>query len=639
MGPIGSEHDLSAQQKKTLAKVKTAWDAGEKLHRQLRPRWEVFYGLSRNYRKLQSAFAQATNSRDRDTVMDEFRRVFGTDLFIPYVFTVIETNIPRIFSSTPQMSVLPLEEDAVLACGRLKHLYKRDADKINYETTLQEVARSGLRYGLGVQKTHWGEDYKTRPVVESRLLGLGSKTEMKKQLVHAGPQAEAWDIFDLRWDPAAKNIETAGYVIFRSWRSTEYVKERVEEGRRLRLEGKTSGWVELDMEKIAALGSESGRGSVWSGRMEAAGIGEYDTGGNRLHEVWEFHDGENVYTVLDGTLPVQEARNPYFHCEIPAQIYRPTLVEHEFVGIGEVEPLAHLQYELNTMRGQRRDAATLAMQRGYFYQVGTLDPSKMLTGAGVFNAVFGDPKDVIQPMPFTDIPQSGVSEEEALKADIELTSGMSESAIGSGGESTATGTQLVQQAANLRVRQKTKNLAKQIVGPAAQQWLEMYRQHILEEGDGREVRTESPGSTEGFTFISVGPEDVQAKVEVFPDETTMEPDNPQQKRADARELATALAPFAEQLDTGALIKYLLTQYGIEAPDEWIKPPEPAGPDPEAIVSAIGESLKGAGIPDQIVEAVLEEAHSKLQAAQPEEGGGEEQKPAAPEAAATPSGGQ
>jgi hypothetical protein len=608
---IGSEQDLTDAQRKTLGRVKAKWDAAEKLHSQLRPKWEVFYGLSRNYRRLQSARAQATTPRDQDTVMESFRRVFGTELFVPYVYTVIETVVPRICTSIPAVGVLPLEEDAIDSCGRLMHLYERDLRKIDYDTTYQEVVRSGLRYGLGVQKGYWSKEFKQRPKVTSRLLGVGSKVEVESVLTQDGPDAEAVDIFDFRWDPSAHDIASASYVIHRTWRDFAYIKARVQEGIERRAKGEAGGWLELELDKVKGLGSESAMGEAWSGRMEAAGLSSFDTAGERKHEVWEFHDGENVYTVLDRTLLVQEARNPYNHREIPFQIYRPTLIEHEFVGIGEVEPLAHLQFELNTMRGQRRDAATLAMERGYFYQVGTLDPNTLVTGAGAFNPVFGNPSESVQPMPFSDIPQSGVSEEEALKHDIELTSGISEAVIGSSGEETATGTQLVQAAANLRIKQKAQNGAKQVLKPMADQWLEMYRQHITDDSHTRSVRVPDAA---GYSFIKVTAKDVQANLEVAPDENP-EPDSAAQRRSDARELAVALAPFAEVLDMRQLIKHLLSEYGIENGDEWLKaaaPAAPAGPDAGAVAEGIGANLQRAGVEPQLIQDALGSTLQQLQ---------------------------
>jgi hypothetical protein len=591
---IGSEQDLTDEQKATLATVRRRFQAAERLHCQYRRRWEVFYGLSKNWRRLARAHAQATSARDRDTVMDEFRRTFGTELFIPYGYTVIETNVPGILSSDPTMRVRPLDEDAEPACEPIKRLYERDQKAIAYEMTLQEVVRSGLRFGIGVQKTYWEQVYR-----KPKMLGLGTKVvDGKPILVHQGPQAEAIDIFDWFWDPAAKNIKTCGYIVHRTWRDEEYIAKRV----------KTGKWNELDLERIKGMGSDSARGEVWAARMMAAGMTDFDTQGNRLHEVWEYHDGERVVTILDKCLVVQEAPNPFDHGELPFQIFRPTITEHEMVGTGEIEPIAHLQYELNTMRGQRRDAASLALNRGYFYQEGMLDPNNVVTGAGVFVPVLGPPSEAVQPMPFTDIPQSGVEEETALKADIERTSGYSDPADIT--NATATGTQTVQAAINLRIRQKAKNLGVDLLRPATSQWRELYRQNITSESQTATIRVDDDRTPNGYSFLKVGPKEVNANIEVSPVDGSTEADNLPQQRADALSLATALAPMLDVIDVAKLVKHVLIKFGVEQPDDWIQqaagPPQPGdpnapapGPDPAELVHALGQFLVGHGVDPQL----------------------------------------
>lgn len=633
MPGLAAEGDLSEDQKKVLAKVRSQWDAAEKLHAQYRPKWEVYYGLSRNYRRLQSQHAAAPTSNDKDTVMDEFRRVFGSELFVPYVFTVIETVLPRIFSDHPEMGIKPLNAAATEACEPVQRLYERDQAAGNTGITVQEVARSGLRYGIGIQKTYWDEVYKKGTKRKPRVLGLGTKEVEGLVCVHQRPMAEAVDIFDARWDPAAKNMGNCSYFIHRTWRTMQYIEERVEEGRQRRSKEMEGGWAELDLEKIKGLASESARGEAWQERMMAAGMSEYDVRGNQLHEVWEYHDRDNVYTVLDRQLVVSETRNPFDHGDLPFQIYRPTLMEQEFVGIGEAEPIAHLQYELNTMRGQRRDAATLALERGYFYQVGTLDPAQIVTGAGVFNPVFGNPSEIIQPMPFTDIPQSGVSEEEALKNDIELASGMSESVVGTGGEETATGTQLVQAAANLRITLKSKNLTEETIRPAAAQRLELYRQHLTDPQHKQTVRVEDDRTPTGYFFVDVGPEHVSADLEAIPVGSS-QPDDSTQKRTNAESLANALGPYMDELDKAQVLKYLLTEYGVENPEAWIV----RQPKPEAIIHSVGEAMAAHGVDEAEIPQILQAALQHLES-QPPPAEGEETQPAPPEGAPIPAGGQ
>ena len=461
MAPLGSKQDMSDEDKSLLEFIAGRKGAAEKLHRQYRPRWDIFYGLHRNYRKLRRGHSDATNQRDRDEVLREFQRVFGTELFIPYVFATIETVVPAVVSQNPRMLVRANKPEAEEHVKAMEQRFEYDQAEIDYDLTIQKVVRSGLKYGLGVQKTFWERDVRTGPYnTPGRLNRKKVVTKQGTIVLREGPQAEWVDIYDWFWDPAGSSIKTCGYAIHRTWRTQEYVKAR-----------SGNEWAELDLEKVKGLRKEGGDDAVWAGRRESLNLADSGVG-RALHEVWEYHDGSRVVTVLDQELIVQggeedrkkgKDRTPFFHQELPFQIYRPTLQEGEMVGIGEAEPIAHLQFELNEMRGQRRKAATLALNRGYFYQDGFLDPAEAMTGSGVFVPVTGDPRESIYAMPFEDLPASSVSEEQALKNDIELASGISDTVAGTAPQTsstTATGTQLIQAAANKRINQKSKNLSQ-----------------------------------------------------------------------------------------------------------------------------------------------------------------------------------
>ena len=89
----------------------------------------------------------------------------------------------------------------------------------------------------------------------------------------------------------------------------------------------------------------------------------------------------------------------------------------------------------------------------------------------------------------------------------------------------------------------------------------------------------------------------------------------------------AMAPFVDNVDVAAVLRYFLTQFGIDQPDELLKAP---GPEPEQIVDAIGKTMQEAGFPEDVIHQVLETALKRLEEEpepQPEE------KPAAPEGAA------
>jgi hypothetical protein len=608
---LTSVQDMNDEQKKLVEQVMNRFHEAQKWQRQYHPQWENLYGLWRSYRKLKKEHAGIATQRGRDELIRQYQSDSESfELFIPQAFAVVETVLPRILSNDPRMLVLPLDQPAEESAEPVKRLFERDQAAINYDIKLQGPARSGLIYGLGGQKNFWEKLYR-QGRTRKHLWGNVFFTKKGQRLIHDGPQAEPVDIWDLFWDPAGFDVKSCDYMIHRTWRSARYIMDKVASGQ----------WEEMSGELVNSLGTDNGRGEMWQPRWEAAGIGSYSAeGSNRLHEVLEYHDRDKVVTILDKQVLVQEMENPFNHGDLPFSIFRPTLAPNEFVGIGEIEPIAHLQAELNDLRTLRRDQARAAMGAGFFYSRGMIDPADMENvNARSYVPVLGDPADVVKPMPFHEIPSSSVTEEEAIKSDMERATGISEAVAGTGqvaSSTTATGTQLVQQAAEGRIKQKGKNLAKELIRPAAAQWLELYRQHV---SGSQDVRVDTPS---GYHWVKVKPKDVAANLEIVPEAGATEPENPAQKQQTFMNMIQALAPFAEQLDQGELLKRGLEMFGVPHPDKLIKEPEPEG---QEVVQVIGDYLAEAGVPPEIIHAAAKATLDDLMG-NPETGPAPEEQP-------------
>jgi hypothetical protein len=79
--------------------------------------------------------------------------------------------------------------------------------------------------------------------------------------------------------------------------------------------------------------------------------------------------------------------------------------------------MRHLQYEINTLRSQRRDAATLALMRTFAYNETAVDADDLVFGPNMAIPVSGDPRDFLYPIPIPELPGSSYREEEAIVAD------------------------------------------------------------------------------------------------------------------------------------------------------------------------------------------------------------------------------
>ena len=64
-----------------------------------------------------------------------------------------------------------------------------------------------------------------------------------------------------------------------------------------------------------------------------------------------------------------------WHKQLPFSAFRPTVSGIKTLdGIGEIEPLEDLIQEMDTLRSQRRDNATLVLQKTFAYMDGVVDP-------------------------------------------------------------------------------------------------------------------------------------------------------------------------------------------------------------------------------------------------------------------------
>jgi hypothetical protein len=526
---------------------------------------------------------------------------------------------PRLLMNNPRLKIKAREPKLTREQAEaVRMLFEERQNEVDYALSLIPVARRGLKYGLGVAKNFWETKTRTPLALEQgdmKARILGPYVKRREERIE-GPQTEDVEILDFFWDPAAKDIETARWVIHRTWRDTAYVRERIE----------MQQWLPVDMEKVGSMGPPNDRSSVFSDRSDA-GASDYSEKLPDMHEVWEWHDGNNVVTVLDGSLVVQHGESP-ISGDLPFSIFRPTLQENEFVGIGEIEPIVDLQRELNTMRSARLDNTMLLIQKAFIYAEGLVDPADLVIGPGRGIPVEGGAiDDVIKPIAFGEMPTAGYQEEAGLKADFEMATGLSETVAGSQGSGnaseTATGIQYVQAAANVRLELKTKLLAHECVKRDTRQWLALYREKTLLEP--QQVIIEDPKGETGFKAIEITGEDLDLVRAVDPEEDSLAPENAPEKKNNALALYNQVRgnPVVEQRPAA---RFLLDAFDVPNAEEWIIP-EQEQMSPQ-VAQVVGEAFKAtlmsAGMEEEQAEQVTLQAMQAAMQTTGVSGGAEDQ---------------
>lgn len=569
-------------------------------HRRWMSKANHYFALYRNYQDFKNAYNSTTSDRGRDRVWSDGEGEFGPEMFVPMCYSTVETVLPAMLSSNPEMTVLPRTMASEQNVANVKAQLQAQQEQIDYPLVLQTVGKDGLITGLGVTKTWWREEWKLRNQLYVDPMSGASMPRQAWRQVFDDPDCAAVDPFDFIVDPFASRIQEADGAFHRTWRSSRYVKRMADSGMWRNLQG-------ASMEDIKALADNRYYSEVWDQRRRIADRGYAGNGSPvgkaDIHEVLEFHDGDRIVTFLDRSLVVVSAPNPNWHGQLPFGCFRPTEVPHELHGIGEIEPIEQLQEELNTLRTQRRYNADLVLQRVFAYHEGLVEKEDIQFGPGYAIGVNGDPRELLFPIQVGDIPNSGYQEEDRIGNDIDRTSGISDTIAGAGlqGGETATGVQLVQSAASRRIEMKTRRMEKEIVAHDASQFVELSQQKVIAN---RSVRVPSPPQPDQperrWSWFTMGPAQLAGEFDLKPVENSMQPENVPQNRADAQ-MAMTLLGDRSAVDQQKLVEFVVGKLGIEDPQNFLAPPAPTVP------AGVLNRLAQRGIPDQVLAEALKEA--------------------------------
>lgn len=580
-----------------------------------RERCERFYKQYRGFRQFRADWIQG-GANDRDALLQEQKRVWGAQLHIPMSFRTIETIVPRAIAHMPKLLYHPRDEQWRKNVETVRLLINAQQSQITIDLPFQMVMRAGRIYGLGIGKTYWRTEVKSRRRMERHAL-IPSQLVLgksKPEVVFDDPMFEDVDPFDFMWDPYGYDPQTCEWMVHRRWLSTQAVMQRLESGTWATDSAKT-----LDAEKVHSL---SPRGNdkyseIWQQRMAESGFTSFQASraqGERPHEILEFHDGESVLTLLDRQVLVQSGENP---CgDMPFQCYRPTPLGHQMVGIGDLEPIEHLQRELDTLRSQRRDAATLALAGAYVFDDAAIDEEDLVFGPGAaIRATNANPKDALFPLPVKEVPGSAWQEEAAILRDLDAVPGMTDaldnrSAGGSEAGTTATEASLVQAALGRRIELSSRRFELEVVKPCASIFLYLDQRMITKKRPDLVVPSEQPG-TAGYDpdndgdlaagkwrFYPVGPGELLGDYEIEPDGGSMAARNVPQDRSDAAFILDKLS-HDWYMDPTKMRLRALELLGFKHPRSYLRDPTPSVP-----MAALRFLLEGGVDPNLLIQSVL-----------------------------------
>lgn len=437
-------------------------------------------------------------------VLEETNYPWQSNIWVPLSFSTIETVVPRLVSNRPQIDILPREPNDEKYAQLMGKVIDYQWDQMNMNVLLPEAVKEMCIYGTVILKAYWYKEESNvidKQMVDEQMPELGQVEVEENKTIYNAPKVEVVDLYDFFVDPKATTIDNAEWVIHRSMRSLDYLHEMMEDGKYKNiklLEDEASSFAGWDDEKQM--------------RRNTIGISmPVEQKNDKLIEILEYWTDERVVTVANRKIIIRDQENPFRHGKKPFIVCVDQKIPHEFYGMGELEPIETLQYELNDRRNQRMDNVTLILNRMWLVQNGkNVDEDELVSDAG--GVVHTDDPNAIQQLILPDVTSSSYQEETIIKSDIQQTSGVTDFTRGMSSDAlandTATGISLLQEASNARFRLKIQNIEDMMLKRLGEFMVSMNNQFLSEETTIRIV------GEEGKEFQTIKPEDIKGNFDV-----------------------------------------------------------------------------------------------------------------------------
>jgi hypothetical protein len=514
----------------------------------LQDKWDRFYELYRS----------STNANDG--------LPWQSNIFVPYVFSTVETIIPKLVSSRPKINIIPREESDVPYAKVQSLLIDYQWDQSKMDEILPDATRQALIYGTSILKVHWEkriETIKKEVPIDEEMPELGMTEVEVEEVVENHPVIELVDLYDFFWDPKGYSIETCSWVAHRIYRSYDYLLQMQKQGL----------YKNVTLLKDVAKKTYQGETDK-SFRNTSSDINDprtvsFNSENEDNIELIEYWENDRVIVIANREIIIRDDEKPFNHGCKPFVKFTDQSVPKEFCGIGEVEPIETLQNELNDLRNQRRDNVSLILNKMWKVKNGAdVDEDELVSDVG--GIVHTNDMDGVEPLYSPDIPNSSYREETLIKADIQQSSGITDYTKGTSSDAlaneTATGISLMQEAGNSRINLKMMNL-EIAIRKLGELIISLNNQFITDE---MAIRITGIGDLQ---WLTIKPEEVKDNFDVIVESGPRIAQNDAIARRQTLELFQMFAgdPDINQIE---LKRMVLEKFDTKNLDKLLSPPQP-----------------------------------------------------------------
>jgi len=376
-------------------------------------------------------------------------QAWQSNVFVPYIHSVVETLMPRILDARPEFTVLGRTEDDQLKSKKLQQLADYTWEINKGEKVSEELTRSSLIYGTGFLQVGWKKDVREYKFLKGRDINTKKyKWKKEQKIFFDAPFFEWVDNYNLWYDWHNTDADKKQYWFKRLVLTEDQIRRKYPAANQSRLRmaiyrnsGDLTDYsairqdVKTNHEKII---KNADRGSTGVNGITNIG-GKYNNQIDvklKMHEVYEWwRPFDDSYSVLVNEVPILyggEMPNPYDFKEAPFIDIPYLKAPGEFEGYGLPLILENPQIMLNQMKNQRLDAATLNIHKMWVVNpLANINKDELVTRP--FGIIYSPDPTGVREIQFSDIKASAYREEEMLKSDMRYASGVDDFSMGAGG--------------------------------------------------------------------------------------------------------------------------------------------------------------------------------------------------------------
>lgn len=504
-------------------------------------------------------------------------------LRIPYAKQVIDTELVNIVSGYPRVQVTARHPEFEIPAAGMQYVMDHYVGEDHFVEKQPVFAHQALVYGVTAAKVHWLYKTTRRPVRVNRMNEAGVGVKMQEYVLQDGPTFEPWDIYRIYWEPGARDVDSAAYVVLQSYLSADELRANAWNPDR-----KTGLYHNVE-ELIASGGMGGQKHTTAQERVDRVMNRENVRGKFLIEEIWT----DSTLTVIgNGKVLLRSEANPFWHGKKPVVITQTAPDMFEMLGISDTELCDHLQQALWTVLNRRMDNQHLTVMRGITYREGGVTNPDDLVLRPRFRWPVNDHGD-IQPFEVQPLPPEAYQEETALLARLQLVTGVNPYVSGSDlqtvDQNTATGVTALQDVASRVLRFKAGQLAYKGYQRVFEQWGDLIQQFL-----DKPLAVKIVGYGGDVTWLDLGPSDVEGHFG-YRIQGTEESLSRQQERGEAIALLNAFAPLAplNLINFEPLVERIAQAYDFPSPQSLLvaQQQQQAAPQPQ-------QQMQGLS-PDQI----------------------------------------